>query len=294
MDSQALKSFISIAECGSFTVAAERLHVTQPAISKRIATLEIELGAKLFDRIGRRVSVTESGAKLLPRAQGIIREMEDSKREIRDLSGEVSGQLSIAISHHIGLHRLPPVLQAFSQQYPQVALDISFQDSEVAHDDVLHGRTELAVVTLAPQMSAKVKAQEIWPDPLAFVVSPAHKLSHCQQVTLTLLCQEAAILPNQGTFTGQLVQALFAAQGRQLDILMATNYLETIKMMVSIGLGWSVLPRTMLDAQLMELTVDQVTLSRRLGYIRHQERSLSNAATAFIALLNYYADNPND
>ena len=285
MDTETLKSFIAIAETASFSQAAERLYVTQPAISKRIALLEYELDSKLFDRIGRQISLTESGRKLLPRAQRIIREIEDSKREIRDLSGEISGTLSIAISHHIGLHRLPPVLKQFSQHYPEVSLDIGFKDSEAAHDDVLHGRLELAVVTLAPKAIAKIHSEEIWPDPLAFSVANDHPLANAKKPSLKLLSQHSAIIPGDATYTGQLIKKVFSTHHLNLNTLMATNYLETIKMMVSIGLGWSVLPATMLDEQLTRLPIKEANLSRRLGCIYHTERSLSNAAKAFIGLL---------
>lgn len=291
MDTDALKSFIAIAETESFSLAADRLFVTQPAVSKRIALLEGELGSKLFDRIGRQISLTESGRKLLPRAHRIIREIEDSKREIRDLSGEISGNLSIAISHHIGLHRLPPVLKQFSQRYPNVLLDISFKDSEAAHDDVLHGKLELAVVTLAPRVIPKIHSEEIWPDPLAFVVAKDHPLANTTKLDLAALSHHPAIIPGDSTYTGQLIKEVFSTHNLTLETLMATNYLETIKMMVSIGLGWSVLPETMIDSQLMKLKISASSLARRLGCIHHTERSLSNAATAFIQLLEKHSSN---
>ncbi len=288
MDTEALRSFITIAEIGSFSLAAEQLYVTQPAISKRIATLENELGNKLFDRIGRNISLTESGAKLLPRAQRIIREIEDSKREIRDLSGEVSGKLSIAISHHIGLHRLPPVLKQYSQHYPDVSLDIKFTDSETAHEQVLHGQLELAVVTLAPKINAKLTAREIWLDPLSFVVACDHPLLKQTPINPSSLSKHPAIMPGQNTYTGQLISQVFIEKSLKLELLLITNYLETIKMMVSIGLGWSVLPNTMLDNSLQKIALDGINLNRRLGYIHHTDRSLSNAARTFIGLLNEF------
>ena len=115
MDIQALIAFIEIAECGSFSLAAQNLHLTQPAVSKRIAGLESRLGARLLDRIGRRARLTQAGALLLPRARAIVRAMQLAEQEIRDLSDTVSGTLHLATSHHIGLHRLPPVLSGFSR-----------------------------------------------------------------------------------------------------------------------------------------------------------------------------------
>ena len=94
------------------------------------------------------------------------------------------------------------------------------------------------------------------------------------------------------TCTHHIVQRLFEAQGLTPNIAMRTNYLETLKMMVSIGLAWSVLPRTMLDEQVARIPLPGIQLSRQLGYILHTERTLSNAARAFMALLDAQIDLP--
>ncbi|WP_339485785.1 LysR family transcriptional regulator [Pseudomonas sp. EL_65y_Pfl2_R95] len=290
MDLATLNAFIAIAEVGSFSDAAERLHLTQPAVSKRIASLEQQLNVRLFDRLGREVSLTEAGRALLPRAYQILNVLDDTRRALTNLSGEISGRLTLATSHHIGLHRLPPLLRAFTRSHPQVALDIQFLDSEVAYEEVLHGRAELAVITLAPETREPVSAMAVWDDPLDFVVAPEHPLAHYPGVSLADIAHQPAVFPGGNTFTHHIVQRLFEAQGLTPNIAMSTNYLETIKMMVSIGLAWSVLPRTMLDEQVSRLALPGIQLSRQLGYISHSERTLSNAARAFMQLLDAQRD----
>ena len=103
MDIANLNAFVSVAETGSFSTASEHLYLTQPAISKRVSALETELDIQLFDRIGRKVTLTEAGAALLSRARSILQQVEDTKRAIKNLSGHISGKLSIGTSHHIGL-----------------------------------------------------------------------------------------------------------------------------------------------------------------------------------------------
>jgi DNA-binding transcriptional LysR family regulator len=290
MDLAALNAFIAIAELGSFSEAAERLHLTQPAVSKRIASLEQQLNARLFDRLGREVSLTEAGRALLPRAYQILNVLDDTRRALVNLNGEISGRLTLATSHHIGLHRLPPLLRAFTREHPQVALDIQFLDSEVAYEEVLHGRAELAVITLAPETREPVHAVAVWDDPLDFVAAPEHPLARNGPVKLTDVAHHPAVFPGGNTFTHHIVRRLFEAQGLTPNIAMSTNYLETIKMMVSIGLAWSVLPRTMLDEQITRLSLPGIQLSRQLGYISHTERTLSNAARAFMRLLDSERD----
>ncbi len=290
MDLATLNAFIAIAELGSFSEAAERLHLTQPAVSKRIASLEQQLAVRLFDRLGREVSLTEAGRALLPRAYQILNVLDDTRRALSNLNGQVTGRLTLATSHHIGLHRLPPLLRAFTRAHPQVALDIQFLDSEVAYEEVLHGRAELAVITLAPETREPVRAVPVWDDPLDFVAAPEHPLAASGTIDLADVAGHPAVFPGGNTFTHHIVQRLFEAQGLTPNIAMSTNYLETIKMMVSIGLAWSVLPRTMLDEQVARLPLPGIQLARRLGYILHTERTLSNAARAFMALLDGQRD----
>ncbi len=285
MDIAALRAFVTVAEAGSFSVAAERLFLTQPAVSKRIAGLESELDTRLFDRVGRTVTVTESGRALLPRAQRILIELEDSARAIANLSGKIHGTLRFGTSHHIGLHRLPPALQQFTQRNPQVRLDIRFMDSEAACQAVEQGELELGIVTLPPRPSASLTTRTVWPDPLGIVVSPDHPLASRRRVKLSELAQHPAILPAPSTYTRQIAEQAFRELGLTLNVALSTNYLETIKMLVSVGIGWSLLPLTMLDALISKLPVQNITLQRSLGIVYHRERSLSNAASALIALL---------
>lgn len=285
MDINSLKAFIAVAETGSFSMAAHRLYLTQPAVSKRIATLESLLDMKLIDRIGRRVALTEAGATLLPRAHRILIDLEDTRRSLRNLSGKVSGTLNLGISHHLGLHRLPPLLKRFSDQYPDAKLDIQFLDSEIAYEGVIQGTIELAITTLEKKAVDKVNAKTIWNDPLDFVVSREHRLADPLHVSLEDLSNQGAILPDLHTITGAIPKQLFDKHRLPLYVDICTNYLETIKMMVSIGLGWSLLPRTLIDSQLKTLRIGDIQLSRKLGAIYHADRTLSNSAKAFLELL---------
>lgn len=283
MDINALKAFLAVAESTSFSIAAEQLHLTQPAVSKRVASLETELNTRLFDRISRKISLTEAGRQLLPRARHMLYELEDIRRSISNLTGEVGGRLTMGTSHHIGLRRLPPALKRYSRHYPEVQLDIRFMDSETACSAVLQGDLELAIVTLPTEPIANLTTQPIWHDPLLFVVSREHPLAAQKQVTLPDLVAHQAVLVAQGTYTQRILEHALRPFGVGLKIGMATNYFETLKMMVSIGLGWSLLPETMThDPELKVLEIPELRLSRTLGAVTHTNRSLSNAAQAMV------------
>ncbi len=285
MDTQWLQAFVAVADYGSFSLAAEHLHLTQPAVSKRVAALEDRSNTMLFDRIGREVHLTEAGRTLLPHARRVLQELADSRRALSRLSDGVSGQLSIGTSHHIGLHHLPPVLRAYTQHYPAVDLDIDFMDSEQAIHAVEQGRLELAIVTLPPVTPPRLICQLIWPDPMAIVAAPTHPLAKLNRISVHELSEHPALLPDVQTYTHDIVKSAMARHGISPRVRLATNYLETLKMLVSVGLGWSALPLSMTDDQVIALNVPEISLSRELGVVRHARRSLSRAAEHLLEML---------
>jgi DNA-binding transcriptional LysR family regulator len=286
-----LTAFLAVAELKSFSRAAEHLHLTQPAISKRVQSLESLLGAPLFDRVGKQVYLTPAGTALLPRAESLLRAAEDTRRLITDLGNTVSGVLHLVTSHHVGLHRLPPVLRAFTREYPDVQFDIRFEDSEAAHDLIRRNASEIAVVTLNPRGAADLESLALWHDPLCFTVAEGHPLGAIRHpLDCAALARERPVLPGSSTFTGRIVSDAFAAEGITLTPNLSTNYLETIAMLVGIGLGWSVLPRTMIRPPLRELATTLPPLARTLGCLTHPQRQLSSAARAFRQVLATYAD----
>lgn len=285
MDINNLRAFVEVAEQGSFSLAAETLHLTQPAVSKRVAALESELATRLFDRIGRQISLTEGGRQLLPRARHMLDEAADIRRSLASLTGKVSGTLEMGTSHHIGLHRLPPVLREFSRRYPEVQLDIQFMGSESACSAVEQAWLELGVVTLPTRPSPQLELTAIWDDPLYFVAGREHPLAKITQPDLKTLAQYQAVLPGIGTYTREILERALEPRGISIQTGMSTNYMETLKMLVSIGLGWSLLPGTLIkEPEFQILEIEELHLSRTLGIVRHRKRTLSNAAQAMLAV----------
>lgn len=305
MDIQALTAFIAVADHESFSLAAEQLHLTQPAISKRIKGLEEQLNSPLFDRHNRSLSLTDTGHSLLPKAKEIVQLVNDTQLSMRNMNHKVEGSLKLGTSHHIGLHRLPPFLKSFVSQFPLAELNLSFMGSESAYQAVAQRQVELALTTLeasngnshtesSPNSSHTnspegIVSEVLWHDKMVFVCAQDHPLSKLNQVELKDLSEYPAILPESNTFTFKLLVEKFKQQNLALRTPMPTNYLETIKMLVSVGLGWSLLPESMLDNAeeigLIELDIEQISLTRPLGFLYLQDRTLSNAAKAFIALI---------
>lgn len=285
MQLSAIEAFIAVCDHDTFRDAARQLHLSQPAISKRIATLETRLGHPLFDRVGRGVILTQAGRSFLPHARRLLTEFVDAHRALDNLSDHVSGELGLALSHHVALHRMPPVLRRFVDAYPQVQIDIRFLASEAACEAVRRGQVEIAVITLPDPALTDLEQKMIWADPMRILVAPSHPLATCAMPTPLDLAHVPALLPQPETYTHGIVARALAPFGITPQVRLASNYLETLRMLAGIGLGWTALPDTMTGADLVALNLPQLSLRRNLGTVRHPDRQLSNAARALLDLL---------
>ncbi len=285
-----IHAFLAVADSESFSLAAERLHLTQPAVSKRIRQLELELRTELFDRIGKRSLLTPNGRTFKPHAERILHELAAFRTDLSRQLDTPSGSLRFATSHHIGLHRLPQVLREFKIRFPLVELDLNFMDSEDACAAVLANELELAVVTLPELADERLACEPVWIDRLVVVLATDHPLADAGALDAAALLEQPAILPSRGTFTRRIINQTFAGAEDRLRIALETNYLETIKVMVAANLGWSILPLSMVDATLRGIPLRGLEVRRPLGIVTHRERTLSLSTSAMIGLLRERAE----
>ena len=281
MNLAAFEAFVKVMETGSISLAAEHLFITQPAVTKRIHTLEDYFGVKLFESAGRGVQATHAAHSLLPKVKNWLNELGDIHYTLSHEQDQVRGKLKIGTSHHIGLHHLPQYLKQYVQQYVDVTLDVHFVDSEQAHEQVLAGDLELAFLTLPPVGDDRLRYLTLWDDPLVFVVAPFHPLATQKNLSLEDLMAYPSLLPAAQTYTSQITLAEFHKKGLKPKVTMSNNPLETIRMLVSIGLGWSVLPRTLLNQDLQQLDI-ALQMNRHLGMVWHPARTQSKAVLSLI------------
>ena len=285
MDIQAIKTFLTVAQEASFSKAARLLHLTQPAISQRIAALEEQLNTTLFHRSGKKLLLTQSGLLLQQKGKLLVDQADELTHQLQTQTKTISGTLHFGTSHHIGLHHLPATLRQYNERHPQVTLDLQFMESEAAYERVLQGELELAIVTINPKKIHTTLAHKtLWQDPLVFTTALDHPLAQQKKLSLATLATFQGILPEADTFTGKLVHQLFHKNHLPLSVALATNYLETIKMLTHAGLGWSVLPASLVDEHLCVLPIQQ-KLTRTLGIVYHPKRPFSSAAQALLTLL---------
>jgi DNA-binding transcriptional LysR family regulator len=242
MEIRQLRAFLAIAETGTFTAAAERVHVTQAAISMQIRQLERETGAKLFVRAPRRVILTEAGEKLLERAQLILREYDAALDELAALTGAEKGRLRIgSASAMVSADPLPQILKELKKAHPGVETSVISGTSEDLVQRLLSGELDAAFVSL-PVDARGIQTEMLNEDSLVAIASPRHRLAKQKVVSAYALAGEKLILGERGGNTRRLIDQFFTHAGVTLKVSMELSRLSAIKRMVEEDMGVGIVP----------------------------------------------------
>jgi DNA-binding transcriptional LysR family regulator len=237
-----LRAFVAIAESGTFTAGALRVHVTQAAISMQIRQLETEIGAKVFVRAPRHVILTEAGEQLLRRARHILREHDAALDEIAELAGAERGRLRIGSASAMVLtEQLPSILKELRKQHPAADIAVTSGTSEVLVDQILAGEVDIAFVSLPVDMRG-IKTERLSQDQLVAIASPRHKLAKQRTISAYTLAGERLILGERGGNTRRLIDQFFAQAGVSLRVAMELSRQQAIKRMVEEDMGVGIVP----------------------------------------------------
>jgi DNA-binding transcriptional LysR family regulator len=242
MEIRQLRAFTAIAETGTFTAGALRVHITQAAISMQIKQMELELGAPLFVRAPRKVFLTEAGEALLERARRILREHDAAVAEIAELAGAQRGRLRIgSASAMVSADPLPQILKELCQRHPQAEVTIVSGTSEALVRQILAGELDMAFVSL-PVEARGIQTEVLSRDELIAIASPRHKLAKQRVISVFTLAGEKLILGEQGGNTRRLIDGLFEEAGVQPVVAMELSRLAAIKRMAEEEMGVGIVP----------------------------------------------------
>jgi DNA-binding transcriptional LysR family regulator len=237
-----LRAFVAIAESGTFTAGALRVHVTQAAISMQIRQLETEIGAKVFVRAPRHVILTEAGEQLLRRARHILREHDAALDEIAELAGAERGRLRIGSASAMVLtEQLPAILKELRKQHPAAEIAVTSGTSEVLVDQILAGEVDVAFVSLPVDVRG-IKTERLSEDQLVAIASPQHKLAKQRTISAYTLAGERLILGERGGNTRRLIDQFFAQAGVTLRVAMELSRQQAIRRMVEEDMGVGIVP----------------------------------------------------
>ncbi len=240
MDIKHLRYFKTVADLRSFTQAAERLYIAQPAISMAIRKLEQELDLVLFHRKDRKVSLTDEGQRLYDHAVRILQASEDALLEMRELKGLLKGEVRVGIPSMLGSYHFPPILMAFRHRYPQLNLTIIDGGAGKLQQLLEQGELDLAVIvdqSTPPTLESTLFLRE-----QMMVVCPRdHPFAELKSLTPEALFAEELVMFNSGFFHRNVVDKLSAEAGISPKISVETNLIPLIKSIVKQGFAISTL-----------------------------------------------------
>jgi DNA-binding transcriptional LysR family regulator len=292
MDLRQLEIFTRVAELGSFSRAAEALHLTQPTVSEHIRALEDELGVRLLDRLGRGADVTRAGQLLLSYASRMLALAREARQALDAFQGRMSGDLVVGGSTIPGEYILPAILGRFKEKFPDISTTLLIGDSRGVGDWVAEGRVELAVVgALLPQRGLEFR--ELLPDEEVVVVPAGHPWSARREITLQELAGAPLLIREAGSGTRAALEGALARAGIDLGALRVVGEMgssQAVKQAVKAGMGVTIISRRAVDDEcragsLFCLEVKDLPITRAFYVVTHKDRTRSPVAEAFRTFL---------
>lgn len=292
MNLQNLRIFLKVAELEHVTRASEELHLSQPAVTKTIQSLEQEIHLKLLERQGRRIVLTHAGRVLKEYARQIFaleREMEDELTALRDIEG---GEVRLAFNRTAGVYLLPLVVSRFRARYPQVTLHISILNSPEIVQSLLNWQLDFGLVESETSLCpAELYVEMTTRDELILVVAPTHKWSQVQVLPIVALSQGELIMREEESVIRGMIEQALERHGVRMHSLFTLTDNEAVKQMVMSGVGAAIISafsvqRELMRGELVHVPVSNLDLRPRLSLMRREDKLLSPAARAFCSVLS--------
>ena len=288
MELQQLRYFCAIADTGSFTRAAQQTHVSQPSLSQQIRKLEDELGARLFDRLGRAVQLTELGRSFLPRARAILRDLEAARSDVVERKMSISGPISVGVIPTIAPYFLPPILAAFSRKFPEVRVTVAEEITPLLLERLRAGTMDVAIVALPLQArSHDFQTFPLTVEKLYAVLPKHHALAKRRAVSLEMLQDDPFLLLRDGHCFRETAVAACKRARLNPKIIFESGQFSSILSMVSTGLGVSIVPAMAVEkrpgCRYVPLMDERAV--RTIGVVTLNGRSLTRAGMAFLTHL---------
>ncbi len=288
LDSRQLRAFATLARTASFTAAGRELFLSQSAISHSMRALEEDVGCRLFDRVGKKVTLTLAGEQLLQSAEKILGEMTQAREALGRLGKWGRGRLRIGASTTACTYVLPTVLREFKESFAHYAITIVPADTAQMLSLVNDGRVDLAL-TLEPKAEEKLVFDPVFEDELVFLMSPRHPWAEAGAVNRREVPLQNHVLYDRTSYTFRLLDEYFRQDRLVLNTFIELGSMEAIKELVKLNLGISILApwiaREELQAgSLVALPLGKRKLRRQWGIVRWRSRTLNLAEETFVAL----------
>ncbi len=288
LDSRQMLAFATLARCRSFTQTAKELHLTQSAISHTIKALEQDVGVPLFERVGKKVFLTQAGEKLRPAAERILRDMHDARAAMEEAGTWGRGRLRVGASVTTCQHLLPTVLREFRQSFPDCTLSIVAGDGPHMSRLLLDNQVDLALM-LEPDKEDNLAFRGLFSDELYAMVAPPHPWAAAGRVPKESFGGETVIVFNKGSYTHRMVEDHFHSEGIQLSNTIELGSIDAMKELAKVGMGVALLApwvarKELAERSLVALPLGPRKLKRTWGIAHLRGRELSLAEETFAGL----------
>jgi DNA-binding transcriptional LysR family regulator len=293
MNFHQLNVFYEVARAKSFTAAAEKLYLTQPAVTLQIQNMEVYYKIKLFEHAGKQIVLTDAGKVLFDFAEKIFDLSRLAEEAIADFRKLDRGVLKIDAAFTFADYYLPILLEAFYKQYPGITLNIQTGNtSQIIENTLLH-RNDIAFVAHRPETD-KLVAKEFISDRLVGVVSLDHKFAQRESIVLEELNGELLILREQGSSPRRIIDEVLKTKDVSPQIVMESGSTTVIKRAVEAGMGMAILSqqavkREILTGVFKKLHFSDVEISYQFFLIHHKDKFLSTLLKAFLVVATEYA-----
>lgn len=281
-----MKIFVAVCDENNMTKASRKLYMAQPAVSIAIREIEDYYGVQLFDRISRKLFITEQGRRMLEYARQIIDMFDEMEKVIKD--NDTLGKIRVGASMTVGTVYMPQIAVAYSRKCPDFAVSVCVNSSETLEEMLLHNELDFAIIEGVIH-SEYLVGKAVKTDSLAAVCSPNNPLAKAQSVTLERFLEEKFLLREKNSGTRELFDSALETHGCRVTPLWESTNTQALAVAASNNIGVSVLPYALVkqdieQGRLVSLNVENLELGRTLWLIYHKNKRLSKAMSEYISL----------
>lgn len=286
MELRHLRYFVAVAEAPTMAQAAEQVFVTQSTLSHQLAQLEGELGAPLFERVGRTLQITPAGRELLGHARGVLAQVQEGIDAVTRTQSSAVGTLRVGVIHSFVTHLMPQVAAAFMREHPQARLQIGELTGVEIEAQVGSGLLDLGVA-FYPPMSDAVQGERLFDDTLVLAVPTAHPLAQRRSVRFAQLADLPLAMLSQRFATRRLLDDHFRRAGVLPQVVVEIDSVDALERLVAHGTAAAFLPgrSTQATAHIHLLQVTHPSPVRAAGLVWRRSGYRSTAAKGFVSVL---------
>jgi DNA-binding transcriptional LysR family regulator len=288
MELNQLRVFYHVAKFNSFSLAAEALFVTRPAVSISVKQLEDHYAVRLFERSGKKIELTNAGKILFGYAEKVFNLVKEADNRLNDLNGSFSGTLKISTGLTIGTYYLAPLINTFRKKHPDVEIQMEVKNKKGVIDDILFLQDDLGFLGNVPT-NANLVVTPLWKEELVVIAPKSHSFGRKPSLLPSQLSDQPFILREKGSGTREYIEGRLGKHRVAVNTVMEIGSDEAIKRAVMVGLGISIVPKGVVEKEVRRGLIKTYRLLDEklvLEYfmIRHKDKYISNLINAFMEM----------